>query len=297
YSYGAVLGATYAQMFSASVRAMVLDGPPDYWLSARDYGYAQAKGFTDALHAFFGWCQQTTCSLTSLGAPSDVLDQLVAKVREQPLPASYTLDGRTRTGTLTASLLQSAVLSLLYDETRGWPILAGELRDAAQNGWGGSLLASADQYLGRHIDGTWTPLVEANAVISCVDRPATATVALAQERTDVAAFQSQLPPWGGAWATAPCVGMPKPARGEKLGDVRVAGTPALLVVGTAGDPAAPYAGAQSLVGRIRGSELLTFDSTEHTAFGSGRSTCIDDAVDGYLVGGVLPPPGTHCAPG
>jgi hypothetical protein len=226
-----------------------------------------------------------------------VLDQLIDRVRQQPLPASYVLDGTSRDGTLTSSLLESAVLSLLYDESRGWPILAGELRDAAQDGWGGSLLASADQYLGRRVDGTWSPLVEANAVISCVDRPATKKVTAAQERADIAAFQSQLPPWGGAWATAPCAGMPKPAAGDKLGDVRVTGTAPVLVVGTTGDPAAPYVGAQSLVERIRGSELLTFDSTEHTAFGSGRSTCIDTAVDAYLVGGALPPPGTHCAPG
>ena len=91
--------------------------------------------------------------------------------------------------------------------------------------------------------------------------------------------------------------MPKPARGDKLGDVRVVGRRTDPGGGNDDDPATPYAGAQSLVTRIQGSTLLTFDSTEHTAFGSGRSTCIDDAVDAYLVDGTLPPPGTHCAPG
>ena len=38
-----------------------------------------------------------------------------------------------------------------------------------------------------------------------------------------------------------------------------------------------------MVARIAGSQLLTFDSTEHTAFGRAISTCIDDAVDTYLV--------------
>ena len=33
FSYGTIIGATYAQMFPTNVRAMVLDGPPDYWLS------------------------------------------------------------------------------------------------------------------------------------------------------------------------------------------------------------------------------------------------------------------------
>jgi hypothetical protein len=112
----------------------------------------------------------------------------------------------------------------------------------------------------------------------------------------VATFQSQLPPWGGSFATASCVGMPKPAKGDKLGDVRVRGTAPILVIGTTGDPATPYVGAQALTTRIEGSDLLTFDSTEHTAFGRGISTCIDDAVTAYLVDGTLPAPGAHCAP-
>jgi pimeloyl-ACP methyl ester carboxylesterase len=89
--------------------------------------------------------------------------------------------------------------------------------------------------------------------------------------------------------------MPKPARGDKLGDVRVTGAPPVLVVGNTGDPATPYAGVEAVAARIQGSRLLTFDSVEHTAFGTGRNSCIDDAVDAYLVDGALPPPGTHCA--
>jgi len=58
----------------------------------------------------------------------------------------------------------------------------------------------------------------------------------------------------------------------------------------------PLRGAQALVGRITGSQLLTFDSTEHTGFGRGISACVDDAVDTYLLSGTLPAAGTHCAP-
>jgi hypothetical protein len=90
--------------------------------------------------------------------------------------------------------------------------------------------------------------------------------------------------------------MPKPAKGDTLGPVTVRGAPPIVVVGTTGDPATPYAGAQAMVGRIAGSQLLTFDSTEHTAFGRGVSTCIDDTVDAYFLAGTLPAAGTHCAP-
>ncbi len=109
YSYGTIVGITYAQMFPATIRSMVLDAPPDYWLSARDYAHQQAGGFMNALGAFLDWCQQTNCSLASTGPPRDVLQQLIARVDQQPLPASYTADGVTRDGVLTPSLLQSGV--------------------------------------------------------------------------------------------------------------------------------------------------------------------------------------------
>ena len=85
--------------------------------------------------------------------------------------------------------------------------------------------------------------------------------------------------------------MPKPAKGDTLGAVTVTGAPPILVIGTTGDPATPYAGAEAMVTRIAGSQLLTFDSTEHTAFGRGISACIDDTVGAYLTVGVMPAPG------
>jgi pimeloyl-ACP methyl ester carboxylesterase len=296
YSYGSIVGATYAQMYPKAVGRMVLDGPPDYWISTRDYAYRQAQGFMRALDEFLGWCEQTHCSLATSGAPRDVFAQLLARVDEEPLPATYSANGVTREGRLTPGLLENAVLSMLYDRSRGWPLLADALSEAVAEGQAPSLLQLADQYQGRAPDGHWDPLVEANAVIACVDRPTRRAPAEAVELADVATFQAQLPPWGGGWATASCVGMPKPASGDRLGPVRVEGSAPVLVVGTTGDPATPYAGAEAMGRRIAGSELLTFDSTEHTAFGRGISTCIDDAVVTYLLDGTLPSPGTHCAP-
>jgi hypothetical protein len=165
---------------------------------------------------------------------------------------------------------------------------------AAADGRGGALLALADGYLGRSPDGTYTSLYEANAVIRCVDLPDRAPRAPSRELADVLRFQAQLAPWGGNWATSGCAGMPKPAKGDKLGDVRVTGTSPVLVVGTTGDPATPYAGAVSMLSRIAGAGLLTFDSTDHTAFGTGRSDCIDAAVTVYLVDGTMPAPDTRC---
>ena len=250
-----------------------------------------------ALDAFLGWCEtNTSCALREAGAPRDVFTQLLDRVNAGAIPAEYTANGETRAGVLTASLFETAVIGMLYDESRGWPTLGRALRAAARDD-AGPLLQLADGYLGRNADGTWEPDLEANAVINCVDRPDPKPRSAARELADVARFQSELPPWGGGWAVSGCAGMPKPARGDKLGDVRVAGTAPILVVGTTGDPATPYAGAFTMVSRIAGSGLLTFESTEHTAYGTGRSTCIDDAVDTYLIDGVMPAAGTRCSAG
>jgi hypothetical protein len=222
-----------------------------------------------------------------------MLDGLIARVASEPLPASYIRNGVTRTGVLTASALETAVVSALYD-LRAWPLLTSALRSAALDGWAGPLLSLSDQYFQRGTDGTYSSIVEANAVINCVDHPEPVAPSPPQELADVTRFQAALPPWGGNWAVAGCPGMPLPAKGDKLGDVQVKGAPPILVVATTGDPATPYAAAQTFLERIPGSSLLTFDSTEHTAYGSGRSGCIDDFVNPYLLDLAMPAAGTRC---
>jgi pimeloyl-ACP methyl ester carboxylesterase len=297
YSYGTKIGIVYAQMFPANVAAMVLDGPADWWQEPLLFARTQAKGFADALQAFLSWCEnEPTCALRNNGAPRAVFDQLLDRVQRDPPPANYLLSGVLRTGRLDFNTFMAGVISMLYDETRGWPALAGALSATAAGG-AGALLSLADQYLGRAPNGTWSPLVESNSVISCDDGPYPAPRSDDEELADIATFQAELPPFGGSWAQTPCLGMPRPPTDEQLGDVHVSGVPPILIVGTTGDPATPYAGALVYQQRIARSALLTFVSTEHTAYGSQRSTCIDQAVDAYLLEGTLPAPGTRCQPG
>ena len=95
FSYGTIVGATYAQMFPTTIRTMVLDGPPDYWLPQLDYSYAQADGFMKALDAFLGWCEaSTSCALRAAGAPRDVLQRADrTRTNAAPMAAAYTVNG------------------------------------------------------------------------------------------------------------------------------------------------------------------------------------------------------------
>jgi hypothetical protein len=67
----------------------------------------------------------------------------------------------------------------------------------------------------------------------------------------------------------------------------------ILVVGTTGDPATPYPWAQSLRSELGNASLLTWNGEGHTAYGRG-SSCIDGAVDGFLVDGKVPKDGMRC---
>jgi pimeloyl-ACP methyl ester carboxylesterase len=283
YSYGSVLGQVYAQMYPDHVRAAVLDGPPDYSLTNDAYEHGQAQGFSRALDAFLSWCATQGCAYTHGAAPRDAFDALDSRVTASP------------SGRLNATTFEAGVFATLYDESRGWPLLADSLARLA-NGDGSEVLSLADGYLGRNPDGTYSPIVQANAVINCLDRPVPAASVTA-ELAQIAAFARELPPFGGSFAVSGCPGMPQPAPGDALGSLAVTTAPPIVVVGTTGDPATPYAGAQTVARAITGSRLLTYESTEHTAYGSARSTCVDDFVDGYLLDGTLPPDGATCRPG
>jgi pimeloyl-ACP methyl ester carboxylesterase len=68
----------------------------------------------------------------------------------------------------------------------------------------------------------------------------------------------------------------------------------VLVVGTTGDGATPYATAERVVAALPGSVLVTYDGFGHTA--STADECVADAVRAALVDLELPPPGTVCGP-
>ena len=70
-------------------------------------------------------------------------------------------------------------------------------------------------------------------------------------------------------------------------------TAPILIVGTTFDPATPYPWAVALSQQLGTSTLLTYRGDGHTAYGSG-SSCIERAVDAYLIDGRLPPAGTIC---
>jgi pimeloyl-ACP methyl ester carboxylesterase len=295
YSYGTVIGAVYAQMFPERVDRMVLDSPVDLSANAVEELRADGAGFETALDAFLADCAaRPSCELHAGGDSAAALQALQARFEGGLTLPTRTTDGKRSRRRAGVAAFYTALIASLYDKEYGWPELAQALH-LAERGDGSLVQVIADDYDGRHADGSYDNIDEAIGIILCDDRDDAVPSFddyVDEYRRDVAAF-----PFLGAYIGSSVLGcdprLPRPPAVETLGDVRVSGTPPILVVGTTKDPATPYAGAEDLVGRIAGARLLTFDSTEHTAY--GKSPCVNRAVDGYLLDGRLPPVGKVCA--
>jgi pimeloyl-ACP methyl ester carboxylesterase len=295
FSYGTVIGAVYAQMFPGRVGRMVLDSPVDLSATALDELRANSEGFEQALDDFLSDCaSKKSCDFHNDGDPTAALARLEARF-EKGIELS-TVDlatGKHSSRKAGVGAFYTALISALYDKAFGWPTLAQGLAQA-QRGDGSLLQALADSYNGRRDDGSYDNINEVIGVILCDDRedavPSFDEYASEYHR-DVPAY-----PLLGGYVGSTVLGcdprLPRPPVSEQVGDLHVSGTAPILIVGTTRDPATPFAGAQDLASRLDGSRLLTFESTEHTAYTKDR--CIDDAVDDYLLRGTLPPVGTTC---
>jgi len=75
--------------------------------------------------------------------------------------------------------------------------------------------------------------------------------------------------------------------------LHAAGAPPIVVIGTTRDPATPLAWAQALARELDSGQLITRDGDGHTGFQRGNS-CVDDAVEAWLIQGQAPKDDLHC---
>jgi pimeloyl-ACP methyl ester carboxylesterase len=278
FSYGTLLGATYASLFPTHIRALALDGAIDPAIDEATMGADQAAGFEQDLDDFLAWCT-ASCAFQPRGAPTlrVAFDRLVAGIRAHPLPGS---GGRT-VGPGEAFV---GIIAPLYDR-QAWPVLAAELA-AAQRGDGAPLLAQNDTYVERHPDGTYDNEEVANAAVNCLDHP---TLPVAQLQSLAAATERQSPYFGAPliWDSITCDSWPVPAV-SRPGPLHAPGAPPILVLGSTGDPVTPYVWAQHLAAELGSGVLVTRHGDGHAAY--PFSQCVRGIVDAYLVTGAVPSP-------
>ena len=283
FSYGTLLGATYANLFPQNVRAMVLDGAIDPALGVIPSLDQQAAGLDGQLRQFFASCKPASCLWKPSGDLMTAFQALLTRVRTNPLKVS----GTTRTVGPAEFLYGTAVT--LYS-TATWQDLAYALQ-AADQGDGGPFLQFFDAYTGRQSDGSYNNLFEANAAINCDDTPAPS---LSQIQAAVPAAEAAAPIFGlqNLYSEITCSEWPIPPAG-KVGAIKAAGAAPIVVVGSTGDPITPYQWAQSLASELQSGVLLTRVGDGHTGYRS--SSCIRNSVDSYLTDLAVPAAGTRCS--
>ncbi|GII94736.1 alpha/beta hydrolase [Sinosporangium siamense] len=287
-SYGTLIGAVYADLFPARVRALVLDGAVDPSLSSIEVNLTQARGFETAYRAFLEDCfKAADCPFRGRdvdGAMREVTE-LLRRSDNKPL-RNRSGDGRR----ITESWVMLGIITPLYDR-RSWPTLRQALNEAL-DGDGTTLLRMADVLIDRRGDGTYSNQTESNMAVNCVDSPYPTSLADFTKAAKEAAKEA--PNFGRQvmWGSLPCAYWPVPA-GKRTGTLTAKGAPPIVVIGTYRDPATPYAWAKALSRQLTSGVLLSYDGDGHTAYFTG-STCVDDAVDRYLVSLKPPAEGTVC---
>mgnify|MGYP000240459337 CR=1 FL=1 len=282
YSYGTLLGATYASLFPSKVGRMVLDGAIDPTVPDEAQTVNQLKGFDQALTDYLTDC------LKGADCPfSGTVAQARAKI------SSFLLGLETRTirnsddsRPVNVWVANTGIAMALYSQDY-WQYLTAAFNSAFK-GDGTTLMRLADFYNDRQPDGSYASnQTEANLAVSCLDSRASASMTAMKKQNARLVKASSV--FGRYWqfGALGCAYWPYPVV-KPLKSYSAKGAPTIMVIGTTGDPATPYKQAQDLAHKVLAKGfLVTFKGEGHTAYGRSNS-CVDDSVDNFLIEGSLP---------
>ncbi|CAA7269867.1 unnamed protein product [Cyclocybe aegerita] len=283
FSYGTVLGATFAALFPDNIERAILDGVlyfDGYYATDRINDIVDAD---KTLQTFFDACAAAgpdSCAFHS-PQPSAIkqrLNALYERVLRQPVPAYSS--SFPQYGVLDYALLKSTIFSMLYAPYLAFPILAQGLK----------LLEDGDASLLYQLA---TPRGgEVTAVVNCADgtpvsdSPA-ALAEYAKQASMKSSFGSQV-----AAVRLLCSGWKIHPNSFK-GPITANTSYPLLIIGNTLDPITPLAAAKEAVKAFPGSVLLTQDSPGHASV-TTPSECTYRHVRNYFLNGTLPIVGTIC---
>jgi pimeloyl-ACP methyl ester carboxylesterase len=279
YSYGTILGASYATLFPQRVRAMVLDGnvPPtwfgDYLLELDADGSAGAEL---ALRRLDQLCRAADdCPLKTAGVVA-TYDRVVDRLNRDPI----VVEG----GVITGESVRQVVFSLLYQEVFGWPAIVGILSRVDAGEVAGLPAIPVD-------GGSTVTLPNAFAIVcddSTTRRPGLDYLP-AQTGN-----QAVYPRFGGAnvgLGIAACSGWPR-TRVAALKNLRTRNP--VVLIGNDFDPSTPQTWSRNMAAALgSNATLVRYQGGGHTIYGSG-SACIDDAIEGYFRDPTAPLVGLTC---
>ncbi|MBP2183182.1 alpha/beta hydrolase [Amycolatopsis magusensis] len=296
FSYGTLIGATYANMFPKTTRALVLDGNVDPKLRTSNglqYDRERARGFEISLGAFLAECKEVgpKCAFSS-GDPRQKFDEIREHLRKQPIPLPAG-------GSLTIHQFTDGVGSALYNFSE-FPELGENLQAVYEvlHPPAAKVVAAADL-------PTLTAPSTRNRYDVRPDTPYTADDSYFAVNCSDKAFkhkQAKLPEIAAQWEkesrtfgrsqafadAAACPVWP----GEKepyTGPWNARTETPVLVVGNYYDPATQYEFSRRMADQLGNARLVSVDAHGHCILGDSQG--VDDVAADYLVDLKVPPPG------
>ncbi|MFB7124243.1 alpha/beta hydrolase [Kitasatospora sp. NPDC056273] len=287
-SYGAMLGAVYAQLFPRRVDRLVLDSaldPARYGIGVfQDMGGANER----ALDNFAAWAAPRDAAHHLGATPAAVrstVEGLVRRAEAAPIAVDgYRLDGA----------LLPVLLAVFQSDDRDSAEYADALRQLLDAADGRPV--QAGPALHQLLTMLLAPGPEAGAGLSSTVAIVCDDVAMPRSaawyRDAVEHSRATEPVFGPVYnGPVPCASW----RGAPLEPpVEVRNTVPALQLHATGDTHAPYQGALALHTRLPGSRLVTVPGRVHTLTLNGYSPCANAAVDTYLSTGALPAADTVC---
>lgn len=287
YSYGTMLGATYASIFPERVGRMVLDSAENAEWASPIHQFDQQVAISNSLAALADTCRTVyadvveVCPFTSESS----LIKVLADLDKAPLVASdaTTVSGGDLYGILVSTLYQShvgrgdmldTIALALFGNQDAIDVLAEQLADNGVEDLSMDIVTCHSYPIEPNIEGL-IEHIDQEGVPRLMGGPAVTDEVLAP------------------YVDMSCYALPE--SGLDYSDTFSAETAdPILVVGITGDHATPFQYAQVLADELGNATLLTLDGQGHAASFTGRSSCVDTAVTDYLVDGTIPKAGSVC---
>lgn len=294
FSYGTLLGATYANIFPSKSRALVLDGNVDPALrtsNGAEYDRQRAQGFEIALDAFLKRCdaEGDKCAYSD-GDPRAKFDEVRDHLRTRAitLPTNEVVTYADYIGRVTGDLyaptrfkalaawLQS-VYAVLHPESATFSAQAqADLLPPLANKHG-----LADIRAGR-VGDTEYLYDDSYYGVNCTDKP---FIRAPQLFPVVAAqWERESPTFGRQQAASDlltCATWPVPRPDRWAGPWNRRTPNPVVVVGNYYDPATQYEFAKRMARQLGNARLISVDSFGHCILGDSAGA--DTAVTDYLV--------------
>ncbi|XXH00665.1 Synaptic vesicle transporter SVOP [Hypoxylon texense] len=302
FSYGTLLGATFASMFPDKVGRLVLDGVVD----ADHYVDAVAADNildTDAIwEQFFVYCADAgpACVFSLLGdKPEDIkkrYDDTMAWLEKEP---AVILPRYTNVPVMvTASDIKMVIFSALYFPISGFPLIASILKALVDGQLGTIVAAPISTLLCHNLTLPMWP-DDAQKVIGCSDKRYKLNDDLdtLQKRfEDMAAYSSFADVWMSVGFNLPCNGWDIDAKDPPMRwDDHPAHKPApintsfpILFLSNTLDPVTPLHSALKMTRKFSTASIVEQNAMGHCTL-SCVSLCTIGHIRAYLDRGVLPP--------